>query len=82
MILDCDAPKYEGHGRLLPQQTHFIIVENTEAKSQNMLSPICPLAPLLSYARPQKINNHKQTPNKNRIAKIQDYLQHDQLIST
>jgi 1,4-alpha-glucan branching enzyme len=42
MILDCDAPKYGGLGRLLPQQTHFTIVENTEAKSQNMLSLYLP----------------------------------------
>ena len=42
MILDCDAPKYGGHGRLLPQQTHFTIVDNTEAKSQHMLSLYLP----------------------------------------
>jgi 1,4-alpha-glucan branching enzyme len=42
MILDCDAPKYGGHGRLLPQQIHFTIVNNTGAKSQNMLSLYLP----------------------------------------
>jgi 1,4-alpha-glucan branching enzyme len=42
MILDCDAPKYGGHSRLLPQETHFTIVDNTEAKSQNMLSLYLP----------------------------------------
>jgi 1,4-alpha-glucan branching enzyme len=42
MILDCDAPKYGGHGRLLPQQTHFTIVENTEAKSGHVLSLYLP----------------------------------------
>jgi 1,4-alpha-glucan branching enzyme len=42
MILDSDAPKYGGLGRLLPQQTHFTIVEKTDAKSQNMLSLYLP----------------------------------------
>jgi len=42
MILDSDAPKYGGLGRLLPQQTHFTIMEKTEAKSQNMLSLYLP----------------------------------------
>jgi 1,4-alpha-glucan branching enzyme len=42
MILDCDALKYGGHGRLLPQQTHFTIVDNTEAKRQHMLSLYLP----------------------------------------
>ena len=42
MILDCDAPKYGGHGRLDPQQAHFTIVNNTEAKNQNMLSLYLP----------------------------------------
>jgi 1,4-alpha-glucan branching enzyme len=42
MILDCDAPKYGGHGRLLPQQTHFTIVDTTEAKSQDVLSLYLP----------------------------------------
>ncbi len=42
MILDCDAPKYGGHGRLLPKQVHFTIVENTEAKSEHVLSLYLP----------------------------------------
>ncbi len=42
MILDCDAPKYGGHGRLLPQQTHFTMVDTTEAKSQDVLSLYLP----------------------------------------
>ena len=42
MILDCDASKYGGHDRLLPQQTHFTIVDNTEAKSRHMLSLYLP----------------------------------------
>jgi len=42
MILNCDAPKYGGPDRLLPQQTHFTIVDNTAAKSQNMLSLYLP----------------------------------------
>ena len=42
MILDCDAPKYGGHGRLLPQQTHFTIMDTTEAKSQYVLSLYLP----------------------------------------
>jgi 1,4-alpha-glucan branching enzyme len=42
MILDCDAPKYGGHGRLLPQQAHFTIECNSEAKSRRMLSLYLP----------------------------------------
>jgi 1,4-alpha-glucan branching enzyme len=42
MILDCDAPKYGGYGRLLPQQTHFTLVDNTAAKNQNVLSLYLP----------------------------------------
>jgi 1,4-alpha-glucan branching enzyme len=42
MILDSDAPKYGGLGRLLPQQSHFTTVENTESKSQNRLSLYLP----------------------------------------
>jgi 1,4-alpha-glucan branching enzyme len=42
MILDCDALKYGGYGRLLPQQTHFTMVDNSEAKSQNVLSLYLP----------------------------------------
>jgi 1,4-alpha-glucan branching enzyme len=42
MILDSDAQKYGGHGRLDSQQVHFTIVDNTEGKSQNMLSIYLP----------------------------------------
>jgi 1,4-alpha-glucan branching enzyme len=42
MILDCDAPEYGGHGRLLPQQTHFTIMDNTEAETKNELSLYLP----------------------------------------
>ena len=42
MILDSDAPKYGGHGRLDSQQAHFTIVDNIEGKSQNMLSLYLP----------------------------------------
>jgi 1,4-alpha-glucan branching enzyme len=42
MILDCDAPKYGGHGRLLPKQTHFTMVDTSEAKSQDVLSLYLP----------------------------------------
>ncbi len=42
MILDSDAQKYGGHGRLDSQQAHFTIVDNTEGKSQNMLSIYLP----------------------------------------
>jgi 1,4-alpha-glucan branching enzyme len=42
MILDGDAPKYGGYGRLSPQQTHFTMVDNTEARSQNVLSLYLP----------------------------------------
>jgi len=42
MILDGDSPKYGGYGRLLPQQAHFTIVDNSEAKSQDVLSLYLP----------------------------------------
>ena len=42
MILDCDAPEYGGYGRLLPQQIHFTIVDNAEARNQHMLSLYLP----------------------------------------
>jgi 1,4-alpha-glucan branching enzyme len=41
-ILDSDAPKYGGQGRLDAQQEHFTIVNDTEGKSQNMLSLYLP----------------------------------------
>jgi 1,4-alpha-glucan branching enzyme len=42
MVLDCDAEKYSGHGRLNPQQTHFTNVNNTTERHQNMLSLYLP----------------------------------------
>ena len=42
MILDSDALKYGGYGRLDPQQAHFTIFENVEGKKQNMLSLYLP----------------------------------------
>jgi 1,4-alpha-glucan branching enzyme len=42
MILDSDAQKYGGHGRLDSQQAHFTILGNTEGKNQNMLSLYLP----------------------------------------
>ncbi len=42
MILDSDAPKYGGYGRLDSQQSHFTIFNNAEGKSQNMLSLYLP----------------------------------------
>jgi 1,4-alpha-glucan branching enzyme len=42
MILDCDAPKYGGYGRLFPQQNHFTTLDNAEAKSQHVLSLYLP----------------------------------------
>jgi 1,4-alpha-glucan branching enzyme len=42
MILDCDASKYGGHGRLDPLQDHFTIVNNNEGKNQNVLSLYLP----------------------------------------
>jgi 1,4-alpha-glucan branching enzyme len=37
MILDCDAPEYGGHGRLLPRQKHFTITDDSGAQSRHML---------------------------------------------
>jgi 1,4-alpha-glucan branching enzyme len=42
MVIDCDAEKYNGHGRLNPQQTHFTVVDNTTGRPQNMLSLYLP----------------------------------------
>ena len=42
MILDCDAPEYGGHGRLLPKQTHFTIVDDSGARSRHILSLYLP----------------------------------------
>jgi 1,4-alpha-glucan branching enzyme len=42
MLLDSDAPKYGGHGRLDSQKAHFTIFDNNEGKKQNMLSLYLP----------------------------------------
>jgi 1,4-alpha-glucan branching enzyme len=42
MILDCDSPEYGGHGRLMPEQSHFTLVNESETRSQNMLSLYLP----------------------------------------
>ena len=42
VLLDCDSPKYGGHGRLDPLQAHFTIVNNNEGKNQNVLSLYLP----------------------------------------
>jgi len=42
MILDCDSPKYGGHGRLMPDQSHFTLVNESETRSRNMLSLYLP----------------------------------------
>src|SRR5665647_442779 len=38
IILDSDAQKYGGHGRVDSQQAHFTIEDNTEGKNRNLLS--------------------------------------------
>ena len=42
MILDCDAEKYGGYGRLNPQQTHFTMVDNASGRTRNVLSLYLP----------------------------------------
>ena len=42
MILDSDASKYGGHSRLTPQQSHFSFMDNSETKSQYVLSLYLP----------------------------------------
>jgi len=42
MILDCDAREYGGYGRLLPEQIHFTIAGDSEARSQHILSLYLP----------------------------------------
>jgi len=42
MVLDCDSPKYGGHGRLMPDQSHFTLVNESETRSRNMLSLYLP----------------------------------------
>lgn len=42
MILDCDAPEYGGHGRLVPDQEHYTISTDFGAQSRHMLSLYLP----------------------------------------
>ncbi len=42
MVLDCDAPKYGGYGRLVPDQTHFTSLQKSGAKNQDALSLYLP----------------------------------------
>ncbi|MDY6971225.1 MAG: alpha amylase C-terminal domain-containing protein [Thermodesulfobacteriota bacterium] len=42
MIMDTDAPKYGGHGRLVKDQQHLTFVENLNGHDQNMLSLYLP----------------------------------------
>ena len=42
MILDCDAPEYGGHGRLLPKQNTFHDYGNSKAQNHHMLSLYLP----------------------------------------
>jgi 1,4-alpha-glucan branching enzyme len=58
MILDSDAQKYGGHGRLDPQQAHFTIVNKAEAKSQHVLSLYLPARSAFVLRPSIKIHNH------------------------
>ena len=58
MILDCDAPKYGGHGRLDPLQAHFTILNNTGGKNQNLLSLYLPARS--AFALCPTTESHKQ----------------------
>jgi 1,4-alpha-glucan branching enzyme len=42
MILDCDAPKYGGHDRLQPKQTHYTIMKDSKTQSKHKLSLYLP----------------------------------------
>jgi 1,4-alpha-glucan branching enzyme len=42
MILDCDAPKYGGHGRLYSEQEHFTTIDKSEGYTRHMLSLYLP----------------------------------------
>jgi 1,4-alpha-glucan branching enzyme len=42
MILDSDAPKYGGHNRLQPKQTHFTILEESKTQKKHKLSLYLP----------------------------------------
>ena len=57
MILDCDAEKYGGYGRLNSRQTHFTIVDNTTGRTQNMLSLYIPARSAFVLCPADKIQN-------------------------
>jgi 1,4-alpha-glucan branching enzyme len=42
MVLDCDALKYGGYGRLREKQTHFSLLENSKSNSRYFLSLYLP----------------------------------------
>jgi 1,4-alpha-glucan branching enzyme len=42
MILDSDAAPYGGHGRLIPDQVHFTLVENLKGGCRSALSLYLP----------------------------------------
>jgi 1,4-alpha-glucan branching enzyme len=42
MLLDCDSPKYGGHGRLKPDQRHFTVKDDSRADNRDMLSLYLP----------------------------------------
>ena len=64
MILDCDALKYGGHGRLVQQQAHFTMVQNFGEKRQNVLSLYLPARSAFVLCPVQEI-----LPQKNRLDK-------------
>jgi 1,4-alpha-glucan branching enzyme len=64
MLLDCDAPKYGGHGRLQPEHKHLTIVDDSRELGRHMLSLYLPArsAFVLSPAKedPQPLTSPKQ----------------------
>ena len=58
MILDCDAPKYGGYGRLDPLQAHFTILNSIGGKNQNLLSLYLPARS--AFALCPTTESHKQ----------------------
>jgi 1,4-alpha-glucan branching enzyme len=75
MILDSDAPKYGGHGRLDPLQDHFTIVNITEGKSQNVFSLYLPARSAFALCptiRRSTIMNSPQLGKKRKEQKNQD----------
>jgi 1,4-alpha-glucan branching enzyme len=51
MVLDCDAPEYGGHGRLVSDQKHFTISVDSGAESRHMLSLYLPARSALVLCR-------------------------------